>query len=139
MVALGARTAGVMANDDALRGRVVDAASRAGEAMWPMPLPEELRKGLDSTVADIANMPATAAAACWSPGMFLREFVPDGRRWAHIDIAGPAFNDGRAVRLHAQGRHRGVAAARRSLADVWHGASPSSRLTGSAERALTRE
>ena len=60
-----------------------------------MPLPPELRKGLDSTVADIANMPASALrAACSSPAQFLREFVADGVPWAHLDIAGPSLNGG---------------------------------------------
>jgi Leucyl aminopeptidase len=67
-VALGNRTAGVMASDDSLAAEIADAARRAGEAMWPMPLPEDLRKGLDSTVADIANVSGTAVAACSSPG-----------------------------------------------------------------------
>ena len=48
-VALGNRTAGVMASDDSLAAEIADAARRAGEAMWPMPLPEDLRKGLDSS------------------------------------------------------------------------------------------
>jgi len=61
-----------------------------------MPLPAELRKGLDSTVADIANVPPDRDGGMIVAGLFLREFVPDGVRWAHIDIAGPAFNAGEA-------------------------------------------
>ena len=93
-VALGTRTAGVMASDDALAAQVADSARRAGEAMWPMPLPEELRKGLDSNVADLANVSGDRGGGMLVGGLFLREFVPDGVRWAHLDIAGPAFNDG---------------------------------------------
>ena len=93
-VALGTRTAGVMASDDALAAQVADSARRAGEAMWPMPLPEELRKGLDSSVADLANVSGDRGGGMLVGGLFLREFVPDGVRWAHLDIAGPAFNDG---------------------------------------------
>ena len=93
MVALGSRYAGVMANDDALRDRVVAAAADCGEAMWPMPLPEELRRSLDSEVADIANI-GDRNGGMLVAGLFLREFVPAGRRWAHLDIAGPAFNEG---------------------------------------------
>src|ERR1700710_1551091 len=55
IVALGMRTTGVMANDDAWRTEVVRAWDDAGEAAWPMPLPKELRKGLDSPIADLAN------------------------------------------------------------------------------------
>jgi len=92
IVALGNRTSGVMANDDALRAEVVETANAAGEAAWGMPLPEELRKSLDSAVADIANVHPDRVAGMLAAGVFLREFVPDGVRWAHIDIAGPAFH-----------------------------------------------
>jgi leucyl aminopeptidase len=94
LVALGPRIAGVMASGDEVLGAIVDAARRAGEAAWPMPLPEDLRKGLDSTVADIANVTADRNAGMLVAGLFLREFVPDGVRWAHLDIAGPAYHTG---------------------------------------------
>jgi len=94
VIALGRRVSAVMANDDALRDGIVDAASRAGEAMWPMPLPDELRKGLDSKVADLANVAAERDGGMLTAGLFLREFVPDGVRWAHLDVAGPAFHEG---------------------------------------------
>ncbi len=48
VLALGSRTFGVMANDDAFRAAIVDAAEEVGEPSWPMPLPEHLRKGMDS-------------------------------------------------------------------------------------------
>ncbi|WP_049566436.1 leucyl aminopeptidase [Nonomuraea sp. SBT364] len=96
IVALGWRTAGVMANDDAVRELVVEAAAAAGEGAWGMPLPEELRKGLDSPVADIANLQPERWGSMLAAGIFLKEFVPDGVRWAHIDMAGPAFNKGEA-------------------------------------------
>jgi leucyl aminopeptidase len=91
-IALGERTSGVMGSDG-LRDRVVAAAGRAGENMWPMPLPDELRKGLDSPVADIANVMAERWAGMLVGAVFLREFVPAGVDWAHIDIASPAFNN----------------------------------------------
>ncbi len=94
VVALGTRIAGIMANDDATLDGVVDAARRAGEQAWPMPLPEELRKGLDSSVADIANVAGERWGGMLVAGLFLKEFVPDGVRWAHVDIAGPAFHEG---------------------------------------------
>ena len=91
LVALGARTAAVMANDDALRSAVHQAADEAGEAMWPMPLPEELRASMDTEVADIANM-GEKFGAMLVAGLFLKEFVGEGIPWAHLDIAGPSFN-----------------------------------------------
>jgi leucyl aminopeptidase len=93
MVALGARVAGVMANDDAFRERVVAAADGAGEAAWPMPLPEDLRSQLDSTVADLAHK-GERWGGMLTAGLFLREFVAEGTPWAHVDIAGPSYNDG---------------------------------------------
>jgi leucyl aminopeptidase len=92
-VALGRRTAGVMANDDAVRDGIVASSRRAGEAFWPMPLPDELRDGLDSDVADLANVSPDRSGGMLVGGLFLREFVPEGTRWAHLDIAGPAFNE----------------------------------------------
>ncbi|MEO6822691.1 MAG: leucyl aminopeptidase [Candidatus Nanopelagicales bacterium] len=95
VVALGSRTAGIMANDDDLRGAVHAAATRAGETTWPMPQPTELRSRLDSLVADIANIPTTGRreAGMLTASVFLREFVKDSQRWAHLDIAGPAYNE----------------------------------------------
>jgi leucyl aminopeptidase len=95
MVALGARVAGIMANDDAFRDTVRDAAQRAGEAAWPMPLPEDLRPQLDSTVADLAHK-GERWGGMLTAGLFLQQFVGEGLPWAHIDIAGPSFNEGGA-------------------------------------------
>jgi leucyl aminopeptidase len=91
MVALGARTAGVMGTDH-LRDAVVAAGRRIGEGMWPMPLPPELRKGMDSPIADFVNSTADRMGGMLVGGHFLAEFVPDGLPWAHIDIAGPSYN-----------------------------------------------
>ena len=95
MVALGARVAGIMANDDAFRETVRDAAGRAGEAAWPMPLPDDLRSQLDSTVADLAHK-GERWGGMLTAGLFLKEFVGEGLPWAHVDIAGPSFNEGGA-------------------------------------------
>jgi leucyl aminopeptidase len=115
VVALGNRVSGVMANDDAVRDAVVAAATRAGEAMWPMPLPEELRKGLDSKVADLANVAAERDGGMLVAGLFLREFVPDGARWAHLDIAGPSFHEGEPYGYIAKG---GTGAGVRTLVQI---------------------
>jgi leucyl aminopeptidase len=115
VVSLGPRVAGVMANDDALRDAVVDAAGRAGEAMWPMPLPDELRKGLESSVADLTNVAPDRNGGMLVAGLFLREFVPLGVRWAHLDIAGPAYNDGPP---HGYTPKGGTGAATRTLVQI---------------------
>ena len=115
VVALGTRISAVMANDDALRDAVVASADQAGEAMWPMPLPAELRKGLDSAVADLANVSGDRSGGMLVAGLFLREFVPAGVRWAHLDIAGPSFNDGQP---HGYTPKGGTGAATRALVQI---------------------
>ncbi|ODQ86292.1 leucyl aminopeptidase [Mycolicibacterium holsaticum] len=92
-VALGARTPGVMGSDE-FRDRVAGLSQRVGENGWPMPLPEELKDDLKSTVADLANVSGSRYAGMLVAGTYLREFVPEGVQWAHIDIAGPAYNTG---------------------------------------------
>jgi leucyl aminopeptidase len=102
-VALGHRTSGVMASSPDLAQAIADAAGEAGEAFWPMPMPEELRKGLDSMVADIANVSADRAGGMLVGAIFLREFVPADARWAHLDIASPSFNDSGAYGYTGKG------------------------------------
>jgi leucyl aminopeptidase len=91
LVALGDRIAGLMANDDDLRAKVADAAARAGERVWPLPLPDDYRSRLDSQVADIKNIAAQPFGGTLTAGLFLRDFVGEGIPWAHLDIAGPAY------------------------------------------------
>src|SRR6266516_5427097 len=93
VVSLGTRVIGAM-GDPAFRDRVVAVGNAAGESLWAMPLPEDLRPGLDSAVADIANLPTDRWGSMLVGGHFLAEFVPDGLPWVHLDIAGPAWNDG---------------------------------------------
>ncbi|MBO1750613.1 leucyl aminopeptidase [Actinotalea sp. BY-33] len=93
VVALGTRVGAVMGTEE-LRDAVVEAAGDAGEQFWAMPLPEELRASLDSKVADLANI-GDRMGGMLVAGLFLREFVGE-TPWAHLDIAGPAFNDGGA-------------------------------------------
>ena len=92
MVALGDRIAGVLANDEALSAEILEAADGAGEGMWPLPLPKEYRKLIDSQVADIKNIGGRYGGTL-TAGLFLQEFVGEGIPWAHLDIAGPAFSE----------------------------------------------
>lgn len=93
LVALGSRVYGVMSNNDDLRTEIGSAADAAGEQSWPMPLPEELRKSLDSDTADLSNI-GDRYGGMLVAGLFLQEFVPDSTPWAHLDVAGPAWNQG---------------------------------------------
>ncbi|GAA3820072.1 leucyl aminopeptidase [Cellulomonas soli] len=90
MVALGYRVSAVMGSDD-VRAEVVAAAETSGEQFWPMPLPGELRAGLKSKVADLANI-GDRFGGMLTAGVFLQEFVGT-TPWAHLDIAGPSFNE----------------------------------------------
>src|SRR3954451_12554093 len=72
VVALGSHVYAVMSNDDALRSELTAAATASGEQAWPMPLPQELRKSLDSDVADIANI-GDRNGGMLTAGLFLKE------------------------------------------------------------------
>ena len=98
VVALGTKVAGAFANTDTARDRVVDAALTAGESMWPLPIPAEMLDKLKShsKVADLANITGEAWGGALAAAAFLGEFVAEGIDWAHLDIAGPAFNEGSA-------------------------------------------
>jgi leucyl aminopeptidase len=88
MVALGDKIAGLMTNDDDWAAQVRAAADRAGEPVWPLPLPSDYRKQLESEVADMKNIGGSYGGAL-TAGLFLQEFV-DAAPWVHLDIAGPA-------------------------------------------------
>ena len=98
VVALGTKVAGAFANSDTARDRVVDAAVTAGEAMWPLPVPSEMLDKLrsHSKVADLANITGEPWGGALAAAAFLGDFVADGIDWVHLDVAGPAFNDGGA-------------------------------------------
>jgi leucyl aminopeptidase len=91
IVALGPKITGLMGNDDDLLSEVRSAAERAGEPAWPLPLPKDYRKQLDSEVADLKNIGGRSAGAL-TAGLFLQEFVGD-IPWAHLDIAGPSRSE----------------------------------------------
>jgi leucyl aminopeptidase len=95
VVALGKRIAGVMGDPETCE-RVQAAGAEVGEPAWPMPLPDDVRKGMESDIADISQTNANMdrAGHMLQGGVFLREFVADGVPWAHIDIAGPSYHTG---------------------------------------------
>lgn len=89
MVALGPKIAGVMTKDENLAEDWLAAAQRCGEEMWRLPLPEDLKEQLKSKIADMKNTGERWGGAL-TAGLFLSEFH-EGRRWLHVDIAGPAM------------------------------------------------
>jgi leucyl aminopeptidase len=98
IIALGKRVSGLM-GDEEFCNRVRDIGGRVGEPAWPMPLPDDVRKGMDSEVADISQVNAgmDRAGHMLQGGIFLSHFVPDDLPWAHLDIAGPAYKGGTGV------------------------------------------
>jgi leucyl aminopeptidase len=93
VVALGKRTSAVMTNDEKFSQHFLAMAERSGESFWPMPLPQELRASLDSPVADMANI-GDRMGGMLVAGLFLKEFISEKMPWLHLDIAGPAYNEG---------------------------------------------
>jgi leucyl aminopeptidase len=78
-----------MGTDDGWSAQVREAADRVGERTWPLPLPDDYRKLLDSEVADLRNIGTAGGGGTLTAGLFLREFV-NGAPWVHLDVAGTA-------------------------------------------------
>lgn len=91
LVALGLRTSGVMGTDE-FRDNVAKTGREVGEQAWAMPLPEELDEQVKSPVADLRNVTNSRFAGMSAAGRYLQEFVGADIEWAHVDIAGPAYN-----------------------------------------------
>ncbi len=91
LVALGPRVAGILGNDQELIETLIACGTEAGEPLWQLPLVEDYMEDIRSSVADIKNV-GSGYAGTISAALFLRSFV--GKvRWAHLDIAGPAFTE----------------------------------------------
>lgn len=90
VVALGEKIAGVFSPDDELADKIIQSANKTGERCWRMPLPDDYREYLKSEFADISNMSSSKYGGAITAALFLSEFVKD-TKWAHIDIAGPAY------------------------------------------------
>jgi leucyl aminopeptidase len=100
VVALGPTVSGYYANRDDAAERFKKAAAQAGEAMWQLPLVEELREGLKSDWADIKHV-ADRWGGSITAALFLREFVGDAP-WIHVDIAGPSMAN-KVYNVYAKG------------------------------------
>jgi leucyl aminopeptidase len=94
LVALGSTYAAVISNDDDLAGAVEQAGAETGELVWRLPLHPEYKELTKGTVADLTNASAKRKAGTIYAGSFLEEFVGE-TPWAHVDIAGTAWDVGR--------------------------------------------
>jgi leucyl aminopeptidase len=80
-----------MSPDPKFANELLLAASAAGEKAWQVPLEKNYMKLMESSVADLRNIATVRYGGSITAGLFLSAFVPEGTRWAHLDIAGPAF------------------------------------------------
>jgi leucyl aminopeptidase len=81
----------LMANDAAFAASIRKTGAALGEKFWELPLEDEYREWMDDTTADLKNVTNKGEAGAITAGLFLREFLPAGVKWAHWDIAGTAF------------------------------------------------
>ena len=93
MVALGNENAGLFSNDDKLADRLVAAGKVSGEPVWRMPLGAGYDKAIKSKIADMKNIGGPYGGSI-TAAQFLQRFVEKGQTWAHLDIAGVAWQDG---------------------------------------------
>mgnify|MGYP000017579397 FL=1 len=106
VVALGDYTSGLFTDDEGLAGELQGAIDRSGEDFWRMPLHKKLDGLLDSPYADMKNVGKRAGGAI-TAALFLKRWV-NIERWAHLDIAGPAFMEGESDAHAAGGTGFGV-------------------------------
>jgi leucyl aminopeptidase len=90
VIALGEKIAGVFSPDHDLAARIISSGEKTHERCWGMPMPEDYKEMMKSDFADIKNIGATRYGGAVTAALFLSEFVQTDR-WAHIDIAGPAY------------------------------------------------
>jgi leucyl aminopeptidase len=88
-VALGDKIAGLFSNDEASGDLVRAAGASVGERLWPLPVPSDYRRNIDSEIADMKNVGNNRYGGAINAALLLQEFVDD-RPWVHLDIAGPA-------------------------------------------------
>ena len=92
VIALGSHLSGLFSNDESLSEELVEAGKRSEDRAWPMPIGEEYAEGLKSNFADFANVAGREGGAI-TAACFLAKFT-EGLRWAHLDVAGTAYQGG---------------------------------------------
>jgi leucyl aminopeptidase len=88
IISLGHEMAGLFSNDDRLSEWLTDAGKKTGELLWRMPLSEAYDRDINSDIADMKNVGAGRAAGSIAAAQFLKRYIQDGVKWAHLDIAG---------------------------------------------------
>jgi len=117
MTALGLEHAGLFCNDDKLSERIAGAGKAEGEPVWRLPLGPGYDRALKSKIADMKNIGVPHAGSI-TAAQFLQRFVEKGTPWAHLDIAGVAWQDGeQKVHIPSWGTGWGVRVLNRLVAD----------------------
>ncbi|AMV38533.1 leucyl aminopeptidase [Planctomyces sp. SH-PL62] len=101
LVALGPKIAGLFSNDDGFARDLADSSRKVGERLWQMPLDDDFKEALKSSVADLKNVGGRWGGAI-TAARFLQEFTADVP-WAHLDIAGPSWVDAEGAARDAGG------------------------------------
>ena len=94
VVALGHVRSAVFSNDEDVLFELENASHLSGDLIWHMPLDDEYQAQLDSPIADMQNIGGKGGGAI-TAACFLSRFVEEGQAWAHLDIAGTAWNSGK--------------------------------------------
>jgi leucyl aminopeptidase len=106
IIALGDQNTGIMGNDQGLVDEIISHGKDCGEGFWQLPVSKEYSKQIKSDIADVKNIGPRGKAGTIMGAVFIQEFI-DKAKWAHLDIAGTAWNDG--VRPHQAKGPTGVA------------------------------
>jgi leucyl aminopeptidase len=107
VMALGEKIAGLFTQDDDLAQAIIDSGQKTHERIWRLPLPEDYKELLKSEFADTNNMSSSRWGGAITAALFLSGFT-EGTRWAHIDIAGPAYQKKGSAYCDAGGTGFGV-------------------------------
>jgi leucyl aminopeptidase len=87
IISLGHEYGGMFANDDELASQLLAAGTSVGDKLWRMPLGDPYDKLIDSPIADMKNVGPREGGSI-TAAQFIKRFVDDGVKWAHLDIAG---------------------------------------------------
>jgi leucyl aminopeptidase len=101
IIALGTDYSGIFSNNDELTQRLLEASKSVGENLWPMPMPNQYEKQIESKIADIRNIGGRAAGSI-TAALFLQRFV-NKTPWAHLDIAPTAWTNEQRIATNPEG------------------------------------
>jgi leucyl aminopeptidase len=92
LISLGHEYAGLFTPDDELADKLLKAANESGDKLWRMPLAEPFDRLIDSPIADVKNVGPREGGSI-TAAQFIKRFIDDDVKWAHLDIAGMAWSD----------------------------------------------